>query len=154
MTVVVVRPGDESQVSVRPITPAPVEAGRAGPASKGWIFDEGPPNDMQGRIGEMYLDTLTYDAYGPKPGLSWAGVDPVNLKAGAAEANEARDQAVEAAELAEESAEAAHEDRLHVAETIGDAVDAALAVVNSKFTVSTSAPSPGVGTEGDIWLKI
>jgi hypothetical protein len=154
MTIVSVQPVETAPVVVEPVPPTPVVVARTGPAGKGWVFDEGPPDDSQGRIGEMYLDKLTFDAYGPKPGASWAGVEPVNLKAGAAEASEARDQAIDAAEIAQESAEAAHEDRLHVAETIGDAVAAALAVVNSKFTVSTSAPSPGVGTEGDIWLKI
>jgi hypothetical protein len=53
-------------VNVTPVVPTPIGVSRAGPAGKGWVFANGAPTDDLGRIGELYLDTETFDVYGPK----------------------------------------------------------------------------------------
>lgn len=39
-----------------------------------WITGNGPPPDVLGNNGDMYLDVLTNDVYGPKTGGVWGGI--------------------------------------------------------------------------------
>jgi hypothetical protein len=41
-----------------------------------WIVDDGVPGSSAGKIGDLYLDGLTGDVYGPKTSVGW-GAEPV-----------------------------------------------------------------------------
>lgn len=138
-------------VSVVQEPPTPVGVARAGPPGKGWTFGEGPPDDIVGRIGEMYLDTDPegpFNAYGPKPGTNWAGAQVHPLGAESAASLAAQAAAEAAAALAEGHATETASDRAAVAiDAAQVAADRALvdadkvAAVSAKDAAESAAES-------------